>query len=119
MWRPLILFSLIGLLLVGCGSIKTFQGRVYSIKDGVFIVDCSDEINKGKGKNVNSLGYLCQVKLTNNTKYLDENGTTLKITDFPLESNVKLVLVQSENIKKVEKGKQLNLVARKVILLNK
>jgi hypothetical protein len=97
LWRPLILFALIGLLLVGCGSIKTFQGRLDSIKDGFFIVNCSDEVS---------------------TKFLDENGTILKMTDFPLESNVRVVLVQSENIKRIEKGQQLNLVAKEVVLLN-
>jgi hypothetical protein len=116
--RPLILFALIGLLLVGCGSIKTFQGKLDSIKDGVFIINCSDEVNNGKGKNINGIGYLCNVKVTNNTKFLDEHGTTLKITDFPLESNIRVVLMQSENIKEIEKGQQLNLVAKEIILLS-
>jgi hypothetical protein len=118
LWRSLILFALIGLLLVGCGSIKTFQGRLDSIQDGVFFVDCSDEVNKGKGKNINGMAYLCHVKLTNNTKFLDENGTSLKMTDFPLETNVRVVLVQSENIKKAEKEQKLNLVAKEIILQN-
>jgi hypothetical protein len=44
----------------------------------------------------------------------------LTIKDFPLESNVRVVLVRSENIKeKIEKEQQLNLVAKEVIMLNK
>jgi hypothetical protein len=104
--------------LVGCGSIQTFEGNLDSIKDGVFIVNCSDEVNKGKGKNINGIGYLCTVNVNSKTKLLDEHGTTLKMTDFPLESNIRVVLVKSENIKKIEKGQQQNLVASEIILLS-
>jgi hypothetical protein len=123
LWRPLSLFVLIGFLLVGCGSTKTetFEGRLHSIKDGFFIVNCTDEVNKGsEGEVISAVGYTCGVELTESTKFLDENGMDLTIKDFPLESNVRVVLVRSENIKeKIEKEQQLNLVAKEIIMLNK
>jgi hypothetical protein len=100
---------------------KHFEGRLHSIKDDFFIVNCTDEVNKGReGEVISAVGYTCGVELTESTKFLDENGMDLTIKDFPLESKVRVVLVRSENIKeKIEKEQQLNLVAKEIIMLNK
>jgi hypothetical protein len=117
LWRYLVLHVMVSILLTGCGSTNKFEGRLDSVKDGFFFVNCSDEVNKGK-RNIDAVGYVCKVELTKGTQFMNEDGMNLSMKDFPLESFVRVVLVHPENIKKIEKGKQLKLVAKEMILLN-
>lgn len=118
MIRTVILLVTIAAIMVGCGFTKTFSGRFEGVKDGVVIMNCSDEVNKGKKGGIDDIGYLCNIKLTADTKLLNENGKPLAIEEFPMESLVKVVLTHRVNIKKYVKGKPTDLTAEEMILLS-
>ena len=108
---PLISISF---LLIGCTGIKSFEGRLYSIKDNYFEVDCSDEVNKGK-TDIKDIGYPCVVLITDKTKFSNENGNQLSVKDFPDDASVKVILENPRSISKSKETREFE--AKEIILL--
>jgi hypothetical protein len=59
------------LIVLACGSIKSFENTIDSINKNEFIVNCSNEVNRGKKGSINSVGYLCNVGINSTTVFKD------------------------------------------------
>ncbi|WP_195575551.1 hypothetical protein [Paenibacillus sp. 1001270B_150601_E10] len=101
--RSLLILVIPILLFVGCGSIKTFEGSLESVKDESLMLDCSAVINKGKS-NANSVGTLCEVKTDENTDIMDENGENMSLEELPKNRRLKITFKQGVNLEKNQTG---------------
>lgn len=59
MKRISVLFVIVSLFLAGCGLTSSFEGTIDEIKDNSIVVNCSNEVNKGKNGAIYDIGYLC------------------------------------------------------------
>ncbi|QMV40033.1 hypothetical protein [Cohnella cholangitidis] len=117
MIRVIAIFVIISLLIVGCGSsVSTFEGTVEAYHDDRLLVNCSDEVNKGK-KNIDDVGYICSVQVTDKTNVTDEAGNPLEIEQLPQSAFVKVTLVKARNIKDSE-SRRSKLEAKEIVLMN-
>lgn len=56
--RAAMILIFLGIILVGCGrSTESFQGQIEDVKANSIVVNCSDEVNKGKKGAIDSIGY--------------------------------------------------------------
>jgi len=118
MIRVIAIFVIISLLIMGCGSrVSTFEGTVDAYHDDRLLVNCSDEVNKGK-KNIDDVGYICSVQVTDKTRVTDEAGNPIDIERLPQSAFVKVILLKARNIKKVE-SRNSGLVAKELNLISK
>jgi hypothetical protein len=112
----MIVLVFLGLFLAGCGSTSSFEGTLEEINENSIVVNCSDEMNKGKKGDIIDIGYLCPVQITDKTILSETNGDILSILDFPNSSSVRIVLTKPVNIKK---DHSRNFVAKEIILLQR
>ncbi|RCW39107.1 hypothetical protein [Paenibacillus prosopidis] len=121
MLRLVIIIVFLGSFLVGCGnSIESFEGQIEKVETNRFIVDCSDEANKGKRGAIIDIGYGCPVQFTDQTTFRNESGNSLKMSDFSPSSIVNVILVKPVNIRKnIEKEKSFVLTAKEIVLLTR
>jgi|GEM_PF-1677313 len=119
--RVIATFVVIAALLAGCiESTSSFQGQIQDIREDRFIVDCSDEVNRGKKGVVNTIGYGCSVEFTNETTFRDADGKPLTFNEFNLGSTVRVILSKPVNIRRnIESDKPSVLIAKEVILLTR
>lgn len=110
---PLFLIITLIFLLVGCDSIRTFVGTLDRIDGEILIINCSSEAVKEE-KNVDTIGYLCEVQITEKTKITDKNGNVLEVDHLPVNSTLKITLNNPKNLRKNRK----DLIAYEIILLN-
>lgn len=112
--------------LIGCasnvepfqGPIDSFQGQIEEVGESSYIVDCSDEMNKGKGDNVNSIGYGCTVHYSDETAFYDTDGKSLSIDKFLPGSEVKVILTKPVDIRRNKESKQQKtLVSKEIVLI--
>ncbi|KFZ43695.1 hypothetical protein CS060_12735 [Anoxybacillus flavithermus] len=103
------------LLLTGCTGTKSFEGTLYSIGENHFVVDCSHEVKKRKN-NVEDISYPCTVRITDQTKFSDENGNKLNVDDFTEGVTVKVILANPQTISQSKESRDIE--AREIILLN-
>ncbi|MFC5472324.1 hypothetical protein ACFPPD_26935 [Cohnella suwonensis] len=113
MFRTFFLLIIISLILVGCNSTKTFKGSLDEVKGKSLMINCSSEINKGK-KNINDIGYICEVLINDKTEIFNNNSKAIKIEEIPIDSNLEIHLNKSVNLKKNRNG----LIANKIIRMN-
>lgn len=114
----LLILAITGGLLAGCGAAtSTIEGDVWEITDEGFIINCSDEVNKGR-QNVNSIGYGCLVNYSSETVFQNANGEALPLKELPSGTEVLVTLTKSVNIKRAfEREQQLELVAKEIALI--
>ena len=101
---------------VACGAValtgcweqktKTFQGAIERVENGRISVNCSDEMNRGKGGSSDDIGYICGIETTQQTVYRDENGSELKASDFKTGEVVKVVLTKAADFRASKPGKR-------------
>lgn len=101
--RSLLILVIPILILMGCGSTKTFKGSLESVKGESLMLDCTAAINKGKS-NANSVGTLCEVKTDENTNIMDENGQGMRLEELPKNRRLKITFKQGVNIEKNRTG---------------
>ncbi|RAP76093.1 hypothetical protein [Paenibacillus montanisoli] len=120
MFRVVIVFICLGLLLVGCRSSddEGLEGQIEKVETNHFVVDCSDEANKGKKGAIDAVGYGCNVEYTHQTIFRDESGKALKIDDFSSGSIVNVVFEKPVNIREsIAKKKPFVVTAKEIVLL--
>jgi len=111
-----VVFVLVSLLLTGCTGTKFFEGTLYSIGENYFVVDCSHEVKKRKN-NAEDISYPCTVRITDQTKFSDENGNKLNVDDFTEGVTVKVILATPQTMSQSKESRDVE--AREIILLNR
>lgn len=111
----------LALMLAGCGSkTKSFQGQIEEITTDTLVVNCTDEVNKGKKGDINAIGYGCNVRLTPATTYLDEAGNKLAAENLTRGAMVNITLAKPVNIRSsFESDKPLMLTVQEVMVLSR
>ncbi|MEF2246345.1 hypothetical protein [Paenibacillus sp. IITD108] len=119
MYRVIAALVISAIFLAGCAeSTESFQGNTWEIGTSSVVVDCSDEVNKGKKGPINAIGYGCSVEYTSNTTFKDVNGKSITINDLIPGSEVKVVLSKSVNIRRnIESKNPKPLIAKEIVLL--
>ena len=119
--RTAMILIFLGIILVGCGrSTESFQGQIEDVKVNSFVVNCSEEVNKGKKGAINDIGYGCSVQFTDQTTFRDESGKSLTMNEFSSGLTVKVVLTKPVNIRgSFEKEKPIVLTAKEMVLLTR
>ena len=119
MYRVIAVLVIAAIFLMGCTkSTESFQGQIEDIRTSSFIVDCSDEVNKGKKGPINAIGYRCSVEYTSNTIFTDANGKLLTIHDLLPGSEVKVILSKPANIRRNFESKNSKpLIAKEIVLM--
>ncbi|MGF7036501.1 hypothetical protein J2T17_007564 [Paenibacillus mucilaginosus] len=119
MFRLKVLLILLTVVSVGCGnSVSSFEGQVDKIQDKGFLISCSDAANKGKKGNIDGIGYMCNVRYTEETIFREVNGNLLNVDDISLSSTVNVTLEKPVDIrKKYEKKAPFNLTAKEIVLI--
>lgn len=87
------------MLLFGCSSTTSFEGKLLENKKVHLKVDCSDEVNKGEN-NVKDIGYGCKVIVTDKTAVFNENGEKINSELLQKGVNLKIVLFGPSKISK-------------------
>ncbi|SFA71377.1 MULTISPECIES: hypothetical protein [unclassified Bacillus (in: firmicutes)] len=100
MARKIIATFLFTLLLASCVGSKSFKGKIQSIQKDVIAMDCAQELNKSNFIEREDIGYACQVKITVDTKFSNENGDSISIEDFTEEASIRVILEDSQIISK-------------------
>lgn len=91
----------------GSGAVKTFETTIDSVQnqnqdqnqdnDPGLLVNCSDQVNRGK-RDRDDIGYLCSIKVTDETKLADADGTPLTFDDFANGDSVRITFSKGKNI---------------------
>ncbi|MFX3632306.1 MAG: hypothetical protein ACE3L7_22310 [Candidatus Pristimantibacillus sp.] len=97
-----------------CGSpVETFEDTIDSMNDNGFLVNCSEEVNRGKTGNINAIGYLCNVDITNTTSFEDDQGNALQYEDFVQGDFIRITLAKPQNISETNR----TFDAKEIVLL--
>lgn len=111
-------FLLCCFALSGCAlfasKIKSFETAVNDVSGREWLVNCSNEVNRGK-RSYNTIGYLCNAEILQSTYIEDTDGNVLKIEDVKAGDQVHLTL--SEPIDISESNRRF--VVKSVILKKK
>lgn len=114
--KKIISLVLILVLLGGCAYVKTIEVEFEEAGDGHIVVECSDEIVRGK-KAVNDLAYYCEVNVSDQTTYINSSGESLTLESFLNEvemgSELKIELEKRQYIKKTQE-----VDAKRIIMLD-
>jgi hypothetical protein len=98
----LCLFILVVLVNLTACSInkveKIEKVEIDSISGDKIVINCSDEVNRDKTGNINSIGYLCQAMITDKTKFIDQLGNDVSIKEFKSGDIVKIILAEPVDI---------------------
>jgi len=100
------------LITSACNSMSSFDTVIDHISKNEIVVNCSDEINKGK-KQANSIGYLCTVDVHKSTVFKDISGKPLKLEDFASGNLIRIILSKPQPIS--EKNRRFE--ASEIILI--
>lgn len=114
MSRMLLLVLIFSLALAGCDSTRVFEASLFGVQGTTVQIGCSDEINKGK-KNVDDVGYICEVEVGDRTAIVDSEGSAVAIGDITAEAKLKIELTRAVNLKK----KRVGLPAKKITWLHR
>lgn len=119
--KRIVLLVITVLFLAGCtASTESFQGQIENISESSFIINCTDEVNKGKKGGINDIAYGCMVDYTSATAFQDANGQILTVDDFLPGSEVEVILAKPVNIRKnFESDKRTTLTAKEIILVKR
>lgn len=114
--KKIISLVLILVLLGGCAYVKTIEVEFEEAGEGHIVVECSDEIVRGK-KAVNDLAYYCEVNVSDQTTYINSSGESLTLESFLNEvemgSELKIELEKRQYIKKTQE-----VDAKRIIMLD-
>jgi len=108
------------LALAGCGrSADAIEVKFVSYANGRLQVDCSKEVNKGK-RNVDDIGYLCDVRITESTRFSSESGTGSVTADgLKPPSPLRIKLTKPAKLSAKPASRLSGLAAEEVVLLNR
>jgi len=95
-------------------SITTFRGTIDIINEDKFVVDYSDEVNRGKKGGIDSIGYLCNITFNTTTKFVDSKGDSLQFEGFSMGDSIRINLSKPQVIS--ESNRQFE--ATEIVLLN-
>lgn len=95
--RLALLQMLILFILTACSSVDSFTATIDSISKDEFLVDCSDKFGKGK-KQVNTVGYLCNVGIHDSTVFKDSSGNSLTADNFSAGDSIRITLLKPQPI---------------------
>ncbi|MET3695832.1 hypothetical protein SAMN05877753_102639 [Bacillus oleivorans] len=112
MIKRFILFIFISFSVTGCIGLNTFDAKLDIRGESTFIVDCSNEVNRGK--NSTDEGYSCTVKITEKTTFRNENGDEIRIDDFTEGDYVRVIHSDLLGISRENR----EVKAKEIILLN-
>lgn len=102
-------------MLTGCGNpVKSFEDTIDSKSESEFTVDCSNEVNRNKKGNIDDIGYLCQIGITDTTTFTDNKGNPLQWEDFSQGDLIRIILAKPQNINE----DNLRFDAREIILVS-
>ncbi|WP_219834119.1 hypothetical protein [Paenibacillus sp. R14(2021)] len=94
-----ILFIVLWFVSGGRGStVKSFEDSIETIQNREFLVNCSDEVNRGKHGAIDDVGYLCNIKVTSETKLADADGKPLRFEDFAYGDTIRITFSKGKNI---------------------
>src|SRR5690606_2242143 len=121
MYRVMATLLIALMFLTGCTKpTDSIEGPIEDISDSSFVINCSDEVNRGKKGPINGIGYRCSVEFTDQTVFRDMHGNSLTVNEFISGSTVKVTLSEPVDLRKrMESDKPLGLVANDVILLTR
>lgn len=74
----------------GDTTVDVLTKKVEIIEEGKLYFDCSEEMNKTKGDNINSIGYLCSVFINEQTTLSDINDQLLTLNEFKVGDVIKI-----------------------------
>lgn len=103
MSRILLLVLVFSLALAGCASTRVFEATMLGAQGTTIQINCSDEINKGK-KNVDDVGYICEILVDGDTAIADSEGNAIAVGDIPADAKLKIELTRSVNLEKKRGG---------------
>lgn len=106
----LVIFAI---TLAGCSKVKSFETSIDSIRGETWMVNCSNEANRNKKGNINAIGYLCHLELTDDTNFLSADSSEMTIDDFAEGDKIQITLAKPVNIIK----KNRTLEAKEIRLL--
>jgi len=102
MYRVVIVFLLVSVMLVGCGTVRSFEATVDKVKGDSMTVNCSDAVNKGKHGAIIDVGYICTITLTDKTRIVnDSDEKVLSVHDLTGSPKVKITLEKAESMNKI------------------
>ncbi|RAP75094.1 hypothetical protein [Paenibacillus montanisoli] len=96
---------LLCLALSACGSLSgklsSFEKKeIDTVKENEILVNCSEEVNRGKKGNIIDIGYLCSVKVDEATAIEDQAGRQLQFSELSQGDTVTVEFAKSVNIRK-------------------
>lgn len=114
MKKTTLILIVICFILTGCSSpVQTFEDTIDSKNDNEFVVNCSEEVNRGKTGNINDIGYLCNVTINSTTIFEDGTGDGLRFEDFEQGDFIRITLTKPQDIS--EKNRKFD--AKEIVLL--
>lgn len=105
----------ISVLMFGCSGTNSFEVKLLENRKGYLKVDCSDEVSKEEN-NVEDIGYLCTVLVSDKTKLLNKKGNKLSVEEISKGANLKITLNGPYKISKKEDTREVE--AKEIHVLN-
>jgi hypothetical protein len=103
-----LLFFLLLLLLVSCSSpIGSFEGDIEDIKSDMVQVNCSSTVNRDKDGDIESIGYICNVDVNEDTVITNINGVQISIDDLKKGQKVQIVLNEKVDIRESKNSREV------------
>lgn len=81
------------LLIAGCSTpIASIEGLIGNVNQNSIEVDCTDAVNRDKKGDIPSIGYFCNVNVTEDTLIIDNKGKSITIEDLQQGQTVNVIL---------------------------
>lgn len=102
-------------MISACSSpIQSFEDTIESATENEFIVNCSDEVNRGKNGSIDDIGYMCRIGIDSSTQFKDQEGKPLQMADFSQGDLIRITLATPQNISEDNRS----FAAQEIVLLN-
>ncbi|BDH62488.1 hypothetical protein MTP04_26180 [Lysinibacillus sp. PLM2] len=87
------------LLIAGCSTpTATIEGLIGNVNQNSIEVDCTDAVNRDKKRYIPSIGYFCNVNVTEDTLIIDNKGKSITIEDLQQGQTVNVILKEKADI---------------------
>lgn len=117
--KSCLFLSLTLVILVGCSSkVEMFETSIDRIDEDQLIVNCSNEVNRNKTGDINAIGYLCNLLVSESTNMRDIDGSELSMDDLNIGDRIHITLVKPIDISDTNRSFEASEIRRTLIRFN-